>query len=179
MKSGGDGRKTARWTYLPAPEDPATITTLTFENGRAGRGRAQGRASNAAMRVLLQRVREAQRHGRRARVTGAIGPGLLVLAGIADSDTEDDRAWLASKIVNLRVFDDDAGVMNRSVRDTGGAILAVSQFTLYASTRKGNRPSWSARRAARSRAAALRRVRRRAVAARSASRFRPACSART
>jgi D-tyrosyl-tRNA(Tyr) deacylase len=77
-------------------------------------------------------------------VTGAIGPGLLVLAGIAADDTGEDRAWIARKIVQLRIFDDESGVMNRSVQDCGGNILAVSQFTLHASTRKGNRPSYSA-----------------------------------
>ena len=95
------------------------------------------------MRALVQRVREA-RVTVDGRVTGAIGPGLLVLAGMAADDTPDDRAWLVRKIVQMRIFDDDAGVMNRSVQDVGGAILAVSQFTLYASTRKGNRPSYSA-----------------------------------
>ena len=78
------------------------------------------------------------------RVTGAIGPGLLVLVGIADGDVEDDRFWLVRKIVQLRIFADDAGLMNRSVQDVGGDILAVSQFTLHASTRKGNRPSYTA-----------------------------------
>ncbi len=67
----------------------------------------------------------------------------MVLAGAAPDDTAEDRDWLARKIVQLRVFPDEAGVMNRSVVDAGGGILAVSQFTLYASTRKGNRPSWS------------------------------------
>ena len=95
------------------------------------------------MRALVQRVREA-RVTVDGRVTGAIGPGLLVLAGMAADDTPDDRAWLVRKIVQMRIFDDDAGVMNRSVQEVGGAILAVSQFTLYASTRKGNRPSYSA-----------------------------------
>jgi len=94
------------------------------------------------VRALIQRVREA-RVEVAARVTGAIGPGLLVLAGMAADDTDDDRDWLARKIVALRIFGDAAGVMNRSVRDAGGAILAVSQFTLFASTRKGARPSWS------------------------------------
>ena len=77
------------------------------------------------------------------RVVGAIGPGLLVLAAVAADDDDADREWLARKIVALRIFDDDTGVMNRSVADIGGAILAVSQFTLFASTRKGARPSWS------------------------------------
>lgn len=77
------------------------------------------------------------------RVTGAIGRGLLLLAGIRAGDCADDREWLARKIVQLRIFADDAGVMNRSVLDVGGELLAVSQFTLYASTRKGNRPSYS------------------------------------
>lgn len=94
------------------------------------------------MRALIQRVSEA-RVEVDGRVTGAIGPGLLVLAGVAADDSDDDRDWLARKIVALRIFGDDAGVMNRSVRDVGGAILAVSQFTLFASTRKGARPSWS------------------------------------
>jgi len=94
------------------------------------------------MRALIQRVREASVTVAGERVA-AIGPGLLVLAGVAADDTDDDRDWLARKIVALRIFGDDAGVMNRSVVDAGGALLAVSQFTLYASTRKGNRPSWS------------------------------------
>lgn len=94
------------------------------------------------MRVLVQRVREASVTVD-GRVTGAVGRGLLILAGVADDDTDADRDWLVHKIVNLRVFDDAAGVMNQSVRDVGGDILAVSQFTLYASTKKGQRPSWS------------------------------------
>ena len=95
------------------------------------------------MRALLQRVSEASVTVD-GRVTGAIGHGLLVLAGLTEGDAADDRDWLSCKIVQLRVFDDDAGVMNRSVLEAGGGILAVSQFTLYASTRKGNRPSYSA-----------------------------------
>jgi D-aminoacyl-tRNA deacylase len=94
------------------------------------------------MRALIQRVSEAS-VSVGGRITGAIGPGLLVLAGMSADDTAGDRDWLARKIVAMRIFDDDAGVMNRSVADIGGAILAVSQFTLFASTRKGNRPSWS------------------------------------
>jgi D-tyrosyl-tRNA(Tyr) deacylase len=94
------------------------------------------------MRALVQRVSEAcvRVDG---RTVGAIGAGLVVLAGMAADDSDDDIGWIARKIVALRIFEDDAGVMNRSVADTGGDILAVSQFTLYASTRKGNRPSWS------------------------------------
>ena len=91
----------------------------------------------------MQRVREAS-VSVDGRTIGAIGAGLLVLAGMAVDDADDDRDWLARKIVALRIFDDDAGVMNRSVADAGGDVLAVSQFTLYASTKKGNRPSWSA-----------------------------------
>ena len=92
--------------------------------------------------MLAQRVREGS-----VVVEGAtiarIGMGLLVLGGVAHDDTAEDRDWLARKLVELRIFDDDQGVMNRSVLDVCGDILAVSQFTLYASTRKGNRPSWS------------------------------------
>jgi D-tyrosyl-tRNA(Tyr) deacylase len=95
------------------------------------------------MRALIQRVREASVAVGGERIA-AIGPGLLVLAGMAPDDTDDDRDWLARKIVTLRIFDDASGVMNRSVVECGGELLAVSQFTLYASTRKGNRPSWSA-----------------------------------
>lgn len=73
---------------------------------------------------------------------GNIATGLLVLLGIEDADTEEDIRWLSSKIVQLRIFQDSEGVMNRSVMDIDGNILLVSQFTLYASTRKGNRPSY-------------------------------------
>ncbi len=95
------------------------------------------------MRALVQRVREASVTVE-SQVTGAIGPGLLVLVGVADGDTIDDQTWLAHKIVQLRIFGDDAGLMNRSLQDVGCVILAVSQFTLYASTKKGNRPSYTA-----------------------------------
>jgi len=77
-------------------------------------------------------------------VVAAAGRGLLVLVGIARDDAPADRDWLVRKIAELRIFDDEHGVMNRSVGDVGGDVLAVSQFTLYASIRKGNRPSWSA-----------------------------------
>ena len=76
-------------------------------------------------------------------VVGAIGAGLLVLAGFEDGDGDADLAWLSAKLCRLRIFDDAAGVMNCSVVDRGGEILAVSQFTLFASVKKGNRPSWS------------------------------------
>lgn len=94
------------------------------------------------MRVVIQRVAKASVEVD-GRVTGAIDAGLLVLAGVATDDTDADREWISRKILAMRIFEDDAGVMNRSVQDVGGAILAVSQFTLFASTRKGNRPSWS------------------------------------
>ena len=94
------------------------------------------------MRALLQRVSEASVTVD-GEVTGAIGPGLLALVGIAPGDTPDEVARLVRKIANLRIFDDAAGIMNRSVVDTGGEVLAVSQFTLYASTDKGNRPSYT------------------------------------
>lgn len=77
-----------------------------------------------------------------ANVNAAIETGLLVLVGIEDADGQTDIEWLASKIVNLRIFNDTGGVMNLSVKDVGGDIIVVSQFTLHASTRKGNRPSY-------------------------------------
>ena len=93
------------------------------------------------MRVIVQRVSEAAVSAE-GHITGRIGAGLLVLAGFEDADQDSDLDWMAQKLLRLRIFADDAGVMNRSVTETGGEILAVSQFTLYASTRKGNRPSW-------------------------------------
>ena len=72
----------------------------------------------------------------------AIDKGLLVLVGIEDADTEEDIQWLCKKIVGLRVFDDEQGVMNKNIQDAGGDILVISQFTLFASTKKGNRPSY-------------------------------------
>ena len=94
------------------------------------------------MRALVQRVREA-RVDVDGSVVGAIGPGMLVLVGVEAADGEADIRWLSAKLAGLRIFDDEAGVMNRSIVDVGGEVLAVSQFTLFASVRKGNRPSWS------------------------------------
>jgi D-tyrosyl-tRNA(Tyr) deacylase len=93
------------------------------------------------MRVVIQRVAQAgvRLHD---QVRASIQKGLLVLAGIEDADTPEDVEWLSAKIVNLRIFDDAQGVMNLSVKETGGDILLVSQFTLHASTKKGNRPSY-------------------------------------
>ena len=75
-------------------------------------------------------------------IHGQIGKGYLILMGVCDDDTEEDADWLVKKVVALRVFDDEQGVMNRSIMDVGGECLVVSQFTLYASYKKGNRPSW-------------------------------------
>ena len=93
------------------------------------------------MRILIQRVRRAS-VGIGGSVRSSIGRGLLVLVGIGPDDGEDDVRYLCEKLVKLRIFDDEAGVMNRSVVDAGGDVLVVSQFTLYAPTRKGNRPSY-------------------------------------
>jgi D-tyrosyl-tRNA(Tyr) deacylase len=93
------------------------------------------------MRVVIQRVSSAAVTVNLS-VTGRIGAGLLVFLGIEDADDADDVRWLSTKIVQLRVFPDEQGVMNRSVLETGGEILLVSQFTLHASTKKGNRPSY-------------------------------------
>ena len=94
------------------------------------------------MRVVLQRVSSASVTVE-GRVTGAVERGLLVLLGVAQGDTPADGEWLAQKIAALRIFEDDAGKMNRSVVDIGGGVLVVSQFTLLASTKKGTRPSFN------------------------------------
>jgi D-tyrosyl-tRNA(Tyr) deacylase len=93
------------------------------------------------MRAVIQRVSEA-RVTVAGSVVGEIGPGLLALLGLAKPDTAADSEFLAEKILNLRVFPDEAGKMNRSLLDTGGALLVVSQFTLYGDCRKGRRPSF-------------------------------------
>jgi D-tyrosyl-tRNA(Tyr) deacylase len=93
------------------------------------------------MRIILQRVSEAavKING---EIKGAIGPGLLLLAGITASDTEEDLRWLSKKIVQMRIFGDEEDKMNRSLMDMNGEILLISQFTLFAGTKKGNRPSF-------------------------------------
>ena len=93
------------------------------------------------MRTVIQRVSHASVtiHG---KVKASIGKGYMILVGIEDADTSEDISWLVRKIVNLRVFDDANGVMNLSIQDVGGDILVISQFTLFASYKKGNRPSW-------------------------------------
>lgn len=96
---------------------------------------------NGLMRLVIQRVSSAS-----VTIDGnlhsSIGTGLMVLVGVATGDTVDDARWLAAKTVAMRIFNDESGVMNRSVADIGGEVLAVSQFTLNASTKKGNRPSY-------------------------------------
>lgn len=95
------------------------------------------------MRAVIQRVSEAS-VTIEGTVRGRIGPGLLVLLGIETADGPEDIEWLAGKLVRMRIFSDDAGLMNRSVQDCDGGILVISQFTLHASTKKGNRPSFIA-----------------------------------
>ncbi|TWV13220.1 D-tyrosyl-tRNA(Tyr) deacylase [Bacteroidaceae bacterium HV4-6-C5C] len=93
------------------------------------------------MRVVIQRAAHAS-VTINGKCKSAIGKGLLILVGIEESDQEEDIEWLCKKIVNLRVFDDEKGVMNKSVQDISGEIMVISQFTLHASTKKGNRPSY-------------------------------------
>ncbi len=93
------------------------------------------------MRTVIQRVSNAS-VTINGKTKSAIGQGFLILLGVCAEDTEEDVAWLVKKTANLRVFDDENGVMNRSILDCGGDILVVSQFTLMASYKKGNRPSW-------------------------------------
>lgn len=93
------------------------------------------------MRIVIQRVSRAS-VSISGKVKSSIGKGFLILMGVEESDTESDAEWLVRKVVGLRVFDDENGVMNLNIGQVGGDILVVSQFTLFASTRKGNRPSW-------------------------------------
>lgn len=93
------------------------------------------------MKIVIQRVSRAQ-VSVGGELIAKIGHGLMILVGVVDGDTTDDMEWLAQKAANMRIFDDADGVMNRSVTDVDGEILAVSQFTLAASTKKGNRPSY-------------------------------------
>lgn len=95
------------------------------------------------MRAVVQRVRSAT-VAIGGEVRSAIGPGLLVLLGVGHGDTAEDIEWLAGKIVRMRLFADGAGIMNRSLLEVGGEVMVVSQFTLHASTKKGNRPSYCA-----------------------------------
>jgi D-tyrosyl-tRNA(Tyr) deacylase len=99
------------------------------------------------MRILLQRVSRAEvrirdESGGIARVSGRIGPGFLLLAGFTSTDTESELRWMADKVIGLRLFPDDEDRMNRSIAELGGALLVVSQFTLYGDARKGRRPSF-------------------------------------
>lgn len=93
------------------------------------------------MRLVIQRVTHAS-VTIEGKVKSAIGPGLLILVGVESADTTEDVDWLVRKVAALRIFDDEQGIMNRSVQDINGEALVVSQFTLFASTKKGNRPSW-------------------------------------
>ena len=93
------------------------------------------------MRTVVQRVKQASVTVN-GSVVSAIGQGLLLLLGIEAADTEEDIQWLSRKVLGLRIFDDEEGVMNRNIQDVGGDIIVVSQFTLMASYKKGNRPSW-------------------------------------
>jgi D-tyrosyl-tRNA(Tyr) deacylase len=93
------------------------------------------------MRIVIQRVKHAS-VSIEGKVKSKIGKGYMILVGICSEDTEEDIKWLVKKIIGLRIFDDEKGVMNLSIQDVGGDILVVSQFTLMASYKKGNRPSW-------------------------------------
>jgi D-tyrosyl-tRNA(Tyr) deacylase len=93
------------------------------------------------MRAVIQRVTEASVYTG-DRVSGSIGPGLLILAGFEEMDSEEDIEWISGKILRLRIFSDNEGIMNLSVTETSGDLLLVSQFTLHANTKKGNRPSY-------------------------------------
>lgn len=93
------------------------------------------------MRIVIQRVKHAS-VTIEGNVKSSIKQGYLILLGVGENDTQEDAEWLVKKVIGLRVFDDEAGVMNKSIMDVDGEILVISQFTLFASYKKGNRPSW-------------------------------------
>ena len=93
------------------------------------------------MRIVIQRVKHAS-VTIEGNVKSSIKQGYLILLGVGENDTQEDAEWLVKKVIGLRVFDDEAGIMNKSIRDVDGEILVISQFTLFASYKKGNRPSW-------------------------------------
>ena len=105
-------------------------------------GKLNEKAYLCKMRIVIQRVTEASVAIAGEETKRSIGKGFLILLGVCEEDTQDDADWLVKKVAGLRVFDDDEGVMNRSIQDEGGDCLVVSQFTLFASYKKGNRPSW-------------------------------------
>lgn len=119
----------------------AFICKIGFRSGRTCAGIVSVRIQNRDMRIVIQRVKSAS-----VTIDGhlksSIGSGLLILVGVEDADDLSDVEWLTKKSVNLRIFNDENGVMNRSLLEAGGEVLIVSQFTLFASTKKGNRPSY-------------------------------------
>lgn len=114
---------------------------MTRQGDKSPRDAGSGNDYLPAMRAVIQRVSSAS-VSIESEPVDAIAGGLLVLLGIEEADTAEDIEWLAGKIANLRLFVDEQGAMSRSVRESGGGILLISQFTLFASTKKGARPSW-------------------------------------
>jgi len=127
-----------RATVEPRSEFPGSTSALQFNIPHSA---LRIRGGGGAVRVVLQRVSRAEVRVS-GRVTGKIGVGFLVLAGFAPTDVEDTLAWMADKLLGLRVFGDAAGKMNLALADVGGAVLVVSQFTLYGDATKGRRPSF-------------------------------------
>lgn len=135
---GAEGSAILFWLMRDYSTHPACVHSALRLPGRVRPRQMRGNH----MRAVVQRVLQASvRIG--GTVQAAIGPGLLILLGIEPADTAEDIAWLSGKIARLRIFNDAQGLMNRSVQDVGGEALVVSQFTLFASTKKGNRPSFT------------------------------------
>ena len=122
---------------------PTHTPTETQGETEGAQGETEGAQGEAEGAQGETRGAQGEAEGsQKETITGAIGKGLVILLGVCEEDTEEDVEWLVRKVAALRIFDDEAGVMNRSVMDVGGECLVVSQFTLFASYKKGNRPSW-------------------------------------
>jgi len=141
MDGTNDGSNACQWSILALAQQPVNNREQSCSPLIPKPCEPRKNHQDSSMRAVIQRVLEASVEIE-GRTVSQIGSGLLVLLGVEDGDTAEDVAWLSGKVARLRIFSDPEGKMNQSVLDTGGEIIVVSQFTLHASTKKGNRPSF-------------------------------------